>query len=140
MLFYFNKPRRVRATGDVMETLVEQLERLTMICLNEVVRVIRQAVVSWNAFDQDTQYGIIGGTIIIVALILIRRYNKKQRVYREWTPSKPTRKTDGIIAVHFKQEPSSGYRTGNREYDNLVDYYSTPGTLERIGRKKKGNR
>lgn len=111
---------------------------------NEIYETIKQiardVIIYWNSFDQNTQYGIIGGTVIIVALILIRRYNKKQRVYRGWTPSKPSRKTDGIIAVHFKQEPSSGYRTGKREYDNLVDYYSTPGTLERTERKKKGNR
>jgi len=103
----------------------------------------RSLIISWNSFDQNTQNGVIGGTVIIVALILISRYNK--RAYRGWSSLKPTRKKDGIIAIHFKEEPSSGrtgsgYRTGNREYDSLVDYYSIPGTLERTEKKKKGDR
>ena len=105
----------------------------------------RSLIISWNSFDQNTQYGVIGGTVIIVALILISRYNKKKGAYRGWNPLKPTRKKDGIIAIHFKEETSSSrtgsrYRTGNRKYDSLVDYYSIPGTLERTEKRKKGDR
>ena len=107
----------------------------------------RSLIISWNSFHQNTREGISVVLVITTLLVLalrIRGY-KKQRAYRGWNPLKPTRKKDGIIAIHFKEEPSSGrtgsgYRTGNREYDSLVDYYSIPGTLERTEKKKKGDR
>lgn len=92
---------------------------------------------------RDTQNAIIGGAIIILALILIRRGTKKKRAYQGWTPLAPLksiRKIDKTTTRARKghMEHGSGYyRTGNREYDKRVDTYSIPGTYEVTRRRKK---
>ena len=87
--------------------------------LYELIRVY------WNSINQDIQYAIIGGTAILIALILLRRLTKKQRAYQGWTPSKSTSKKDRDSSRSQKGHVDNRgyYRTGNREHDKLVDFY-----------------
>jgi hypothetical protein len=94
--------------------------------------------------DETTMLGLGLGIAFVLLFLARRGSGGKDSGWQDtgWgTPRKKVKKK-GPIQVRFKNESAgksgSAYKTGNKKYDENVDFYSNPGTYELKRKEKKG--